>query len=330
MHIQKLVGNIKIITCRFNFGHFFTDRTIVSSPLSDDLPEDEMEKILHERKEILGKVKGYIDEYLYPRKHNIIDPERENFEQPDTIPQILSKLGITEKEYYSALSISKDSDFEIHLRRPPNSCFVNNYFAEGLRAWEANMDVQPVFNQYRAVAYMCKYLSKSKDECSKAMKQALSEATDNNLNKFEQMLTIAKAYSSRRECSVQEAVYHVMPELWLRKTFPKVIFANSNLPENRYRMCKSEEELRLPLDSTDIFKRNMLDRYMDRPNNTFKSGRYNVLNDMCYSEFLAHYYVDVRPKEVDNDNQPEILNDETMEENANQCPYPPLSCSNPP
>ena len=72
-------------------------------------------------------------------------------------------------------------------------------------------------------------MTKSEDECSQAMKQALSEARENNANKFEQMFNIAKAYSSKRECSVQEAVYHIMPELWLRKTFPKVIFVNTNI-----------------------------------------------------------------------------------------------------
>ena len=53
--------------------------------------------------------------------------------------------------------ISDDNDFQIHYKRPPNSCFVNN----GLMAWEANMNIQPVFNHYKAVAYMCAYLSKS-------------------------------------------------------------------------------------------------------------------------------------------------------------------------
>ena len=126
------------------------------------------------------------------------------------------------------------------------------------------MDIQPVFNQYKAVTYMCKYLSKSEDECSKAMKQAL-EARNSNSDKFQQIFKIAKPYSSNRECSVQEAVYHVMPELWLRKTFTRVIFANSNFPENQFRICKTEEQLsELPDDSSDIFKHNMLDRYLDR------------------------------------------------------------------
>ena len=53
----------------------------------------------------------------------------------------------------------------------PNSCFVNNYFEEGLTAWQANIDLQPVFNYYKAVTYMCAYFSKSEDEVSEAMKQ---------------------------------------------------------------------------------------------------------------------------------------------------------------
>ena len=144
---SKTCRKYKNLACHFNFGHYFTDRTIIFSPLPDDLSVDEKDRILEKRNKILEKVKVYIDEYLFPRKHNIVDPSKENYEDPGSIPDILYKLDLMVEDYYNALSISKDSDFEIHLRRPPNSCFVNNYFAEGLLAWEANLDIQPVFNQ---------------------------------------------------------------------------------------------------------------------------------------------------------------------------------------
>ena len=38
---------------------------------------------------------------------------------------ILKSIGITEDEYYGALSISPD--FEFHVKRPVDSCFIN-YF----------------------------------------------------------------------------------------------------------------------------------------------------------------------------------------------------------
>ena len=47
----------------------------------------------------------------------------------------------------TALSISDDSDFQIHLKRPPDLYFANNYFQDELFAWEANLDIQHVFNQ---------------------------------------------------------------------------------------------------------------------------------------------------------------------------------------
>ena len=61
------------------------------------------------------------------------------------------------------------------------------------------------------------------------------------------MRAIAHAYATNRECSVQEAVYHILPELWLRKTFPGFIFANSNTPDRRFKMFRNEKEI-LELD----------------------------------------------------------------------------------
>ena len=81
--------------------------------------------------------------------------------------------------------------------------------------------------------------------------------------------------------SIQEAVYILMPELCLHY-FPGVIFANSNLPDNRFRICRSKEEIdELPEDSVDIFKRN-IDRYIDRPNHPFSNGKFSVLDNLCY------------------------------------------------
>ena len=191
-------------------------------------------------------------------------------------------------------------------------------------AWKANMDIQPVFNHYKAVTYMCAYLSKSEDETSEAMKQAAKEAFNSNKTNIERMRSIARAYANKRECSFQEAVYILMPELWLRKTFPCVLFANNNLPEKRFRICRSKKEIdELPEDSTDIFKRNMIDRYIDRPNRTFFNGKYGVLDRFCYAEFLSHYsLLPKNTKDYVNDSQPTVLEEPLLENNHAGCNYP--------
>ena len=86
------------------------------------------------------------------------------------------------------------------------------------------MDIQPVFNEYKAVTYMCSYFSKSEYQCSAAMKRAAKEALDNELGHFGAMKNILQTYTSKREYSVQEAVDHVLPELHLRRVFPSVYF----------------------------------------------------------------------------------------------------------
>ena len=87
-----------------------------------------------------------------------------------------------------------------------NSCFINNYFAEGLTAWRANIDIQPVLNHYKAATYMCGYFAKAEDETLEAMKQAEREAFILGKSYFLKMKAIAKAYISKQECSVQEPI----------------------------------------------------------------------------------------------------------------------------
>ena len=73
-----------------------------------------------------------------PGKVNILDPSKPDFVEPKDINFILEEIGITRDDYYEALKISTDNDFQIHFMREP-TCFVNNYFNEGLIAWKANI-----------------------------------------------------------------------------------------------------------------------------------------------------------------------------------------------
>ena len=46
---------------------------------------------------------------------------------------------------------------------------------------------------------MCDYLSKSENECSVAMKQAVRDAFEKELNSHEQMKSVTNAYINKRE-----------------------------------------------------------------------------------------------------------------------------------
>ena len=133
----------------------------------------------------MKKVKNYIDNELNPSKKNFLDSTKKDYGELKSTDEIPASLGISKHDYGEVLSISDDNYFQIHYKRPPNLRFVNNYFCDGLIAWEANMGIQPVFNHYRAVAYMCAYLSKSENECSVVMKQAVRDAIEKEINNYE-------------------------------------------------------------------------------------------------------------------------------------------------
>ena len=96
--------------------------------------------------------------------------------------EILCELESSKDDFYRALLILKDEDLELDLKIEPNSCFVNNYFDVGLKAFQENI-IQPVFDEYNVVAYMCQFFSKTEDHCSEAVKQAAK-------------IVFAKAFSS--------------------------------------------------------------------------------------------------------------------------------------
>ena len=231
---SKTCRKYKNIPCRFNFGQFFTDRTIVAEPLSSDLCEEVKTGILTRRASILGTVKSKIDEILNPSK-----PE---YNPNLTAAQVLATADISEQDYYWALSVSADSDYELHLKRSTDSCFINNYFVAGVQGFAANVDLQPVFNHYKCITYVCSYFTKDETECSQAITNAAKEARNSTFSVRDSLRKVGAAFLSTREVGAQECVYRCMPKLWLRKTFPKTIFVSTDRLhiQNRLRIPKSQ------------------------------------------------------------------------------------------
>ena len=76
--------------------------------------------------------------------------------------------------------------------------------------------------------------------------------------------------------SIQRGVAIILPEIWLRKTLPVVIFAKSNLPEKRYEISLNEYKIfNMVQDSTDVLRKNMFNCYLNRPDLKFNQGSIN-------------------------------------------------------
>ena len=81
-----------------------------------------------------------------------------------------------------------------------------------------------------------------------------------------------------------------------------------------------EKELsELPDNSSNVFKK-PIDCYMGRLSATFCSGKYSVLNDFCYAEFLAYYTLESESDKT-YEYQPNKLDDSQIENNHEDCLY---------
>ena len=230
---------------------FFCKSTILSEPLPENLSEIERHDILIKWNNVLSKLQNYIDINLHPRKQNYLGPREPDFVEIQSVDAILHPVDLNHEEYEYYLSIFSDRDMYLHLKLDPKSCFVNNYFSNSLLSWEANIDIQPAYNANK--------FSKSKDKWSTLMKEALKEAENSDKSKFETMVNAAKAYNTNRVCSMQEAAFLNMSQLWLRKCFPAIEIINTNFARKKIKNFQILLEIEeLTEDSEDLVKRNML------------------------------------------------------------------------
>ena len=71
-------------------------------------------------------------------------------------------------------------------------------------------------------------------------------------------------------------------------------------------MLSKKDISELPKDSTGIYERNIVNRYMIRPKDS-------ICENLCYALFIKRYQL--LPKPIDNDSQPEVLDDKLFEVN---------------
>ena len=183
------------------------------------------------------------------------------------------------------------------------------HFIAGLKGFAANVDLQPVFDHYKCITYVCSYFTKDETECSQAIINAAKEAKSGNMNIRDGLRKIGTAFLSTREVSSQECVYRCMPELWLRKIFPGTVFVTTDLPDRRVRVAKTQRELEeLDDESTDIFKSNIIQSYSITP------ASIPAVDNLCLAEFAAYYYKEYRKDSNEtSDAQPEVLTDNAIE-----------------
>ena len=151
-------------------------------------------------------------------------------------------IGTTEAEYVEALQISERGKVLV-LKREVKERFVNNYNPEMLLAWNANMDLQLVFDPYAVVSYVANYMNKDETQTTPFLRQALHASAGKEAK--EKLKALKEAYLSHRQVGASEAAYKVNPSLRMKDSNISCIFVMTGFPQNRsvfYRKVKDNPE----------------------------------------------------------------------------------------
>ena len=124
---------------------------------------------------------------------NVLDPTKDDIAQPLTIKEILVESEIYKNDYCRTSAISKDKDFELYLEQQTNFYFLKKLnFDVGLKAWEANINIQVQGSWIYVSIFLKNWRS-----------LFISHEASNQGILWE------------HHASIQEAVYHILPELKL-------------------------------------------------------------------------------------------------------------------
>ena len=80
----------------------------------------------------------------------------------DEVLKIASAGGepITYEKYEQAVIEQPRKGSEVLLQRDIDEIFINNYNAEWIVAWDANIDISPVYDYYGTITYITDYFTK--------------------------------------------------------------------------------------------------------------------------------------------------------------------------
>ena len=108
--------------CWLSYVRHFHGKTIIAKPLRSKCSDDEKHVVLTWRNTLIKQVRSYIIiMLLLQSKYN---RSKDNFIQPLSVKWILDELEISKNDYCRILSIWKDEDLELHLKRQANFCFL--------------------------------------------------------------------------------------------------------------------------------------------------------------------------------------------------------------
>lgn len=249
-------------------------------------------------------------------------------ETPETFDGNLQELNLDDDTYIRMLRYGLKSP-KVFLQRAPDEIKINSYNKDILEMHRANMDIQYIVDPYSCVQYVLGYINKSSRGMSKLLREVVRETNAGSTSHKERLRQIGSKFLNATEISAQESAYYSL-QMPVSKFSRQVVYINTAPPENRVRVVLSAKDLRQRQQqnpaSTDIFKSNIIDYYVNRS---------DELEHLCLADVVANFdYTKTNGRQVaapepelsgeDTDNEDDYgLEEHQREIDEHQQPPPP-------
>lgn len=257
-------------SCRFNFPRPVSMQTFVAVPTPS--PEG-VSPVQHKKNatNILAKV---------------WDSIQKDQNTNTTIQDLLRQQSLTQEMYQDAHSTLASRNTVVFKRGIPD-IWVNPYNEHLLKAWNGNIDIQPVLDPYSCIMYIVSYISKAERELGDVLRKAQEEAQEGNMEPVKQLRKLGNVYINARELSIMEAIYRVCG-MKLKLSSREVVFVPAD--RNSARLTKPIAVLQQFDPSTDdIWMTNIVDRYLARP-------KTSEFENMTLAHFASNYKITNRTR----------------------------------
>ena len=156
--------------------------------------------------------------------------------------------------------------YTVVLARDIDELHINPYNVEWLRAWDGNMDIQPVLDFFAVITYVTDYYSKDDTGMMEIMKKIMDQSEKRDLQ--ERMRQVANIFLTHRQMGEAEAVYRLIHSMTLSMSNVTCQFVQTGPKADRSIMWKraTEEQLQAGLKAIKLDKKEGLtpiERSMD-------------------------------------------------------------------
>ena len=208
--------------CRFNYPKPPSPFTIIAQPLNEK-DSAKKNKILRSASEVIKKVMDIVED------DKIVAEIIEKFNGSSTaerLREVCKRAKVQYKDYIAALKISIRG-YSVVLERDISELFINPFNEHWIRAWNANLDLQPVLDFFAVVTYVTDYYSKDDTGTMEVLKAALKNSNETDVK--EKMKVHANVYMTHRQIGEAEAVFRLIPSLTLSMSNIKCQFVSTGI-----------------------------------------------------------------------------------------------------